>query len=230
MDESWKQRLAGEFQKPYFKALVEFIREERKNHVVFPEAWDVFNAYLTPYDEVNVLILGQDPYHGAGQAHGLSFSVLPGVKHPPSLQNILKELKDDLGLPGVFKDSKESSANLLASMKGLLAPWAAQGVMLLNATLTVRAHEAGSHQGKGWETFTDETIRLLNAREKPVVFVLWGRYARAKKDLIDSRHTVIESAHPSPMSATSGFFGSKPFSKINTALEGYGIQPIDWPL
>lgn len=217
MHDSWKQRLGNEFQKPYFLKLAEFVREERKQHVVFPEAGDVFNAYkLTPYDDVRVLILGQDPYHGAGQAHGLSFSVLPGVKAPPSLQNIFKELKSDLGTA--------------IPKQGLLTYWAVQGIMLLNATLTVRAHEAGSHQGQGWEQFTDETIRLLSEREKPVVFVLWGRYARAKKDLIHSRHTIIESAHPSPMSAANGFFGSKPFSKINAALEGYGSPPIDWPL
>lgn len=217
MDESWKQRLAGEFQKPYFKDLVEFVREERKSHVVFPEPRDVFAAYdATPYDKANVVILGQDPYHGAGQAHGLSFSVLPNVKAPPSLQNIFKELKADLGIA--------------TPKHGLLTYWAVQGVMLLNATLTVRAHDAGSHQGKGWETFTDETIRLLNQREVPVVFVLWGRYARSKKDLIDSRHTVIESAHPSPMSAHNGFFGSKPFSKVNAALEKRGLAPIDWAI
>jgi uracil-DNA glycosylase len=218
MDPSWKERLAGETQKPYFTSLVDFVRAERKLYTVFPAAPDVFNAYtMTPYDRANVLILGQDPYHGAGQAHGLSFSVLPGVKPPPSLQNIFKELKDDLGIA--------------TPKHGLLAYWAAGGVMLLNATLTVRAHEAGSHQGRGWEQFTDETIRLLNAREKPVVFVLWGRSARDKKALIDSsRHTIIESAHPSPMSAHSGFFGSKPFSKVNAALEKNGLPPIDWAI
>lgn len=217
MHDSWKQKLAAEFGKAYFEQLAEFVREERKSHVVFPAAGDVFNAYkVTPYDQANVLILGQDPYHGAGQAHGLSFSVLPGVKAPPSLQNIFKELKSDLGLP--------------IPKQGYLAAWASQGVMLLNATLTVRAHEAGSHQGKGWETFTDETIRVLNRRATPVVFVLWGRYARDKKALIDSRHTILESAHPSPMSASNGFFGSKPFSKVNAALKEIGSPPIDWAL
>jgi uracil-DNA glycosylase len=217
MHESWKQHLAGEFQKPYFLQLAEFVREERKKHTIFPAAGDVFQAYeLTPYDKANVVILGQDPYHGAGQAHGLSFSVMPNVKAPPSLQNIFKELKSDLGIP--------------TPKQGFLAYWAAGGVMLLNATLTVRAHEPGSHQGKGWETFTDETIRVLNRREQPVVFVLWGKYARDKKALIDTRHTIIESAHPSPMSAHNGFFGSKPFSKVNAALEKNGLPPIDWAI
>jgi uracil-DNA glycosylase len=218
MDPSWKERLSGEFQKPYFKALVEFVREERKGHVVFPAAGDVFNAFKeTPYDKANVLILGQDPYHNAGQAHGLCFSVLPGMKPPPSLVNIYKELASDVGIA--------------PPKHGYLMPWAHQGVFLLNATLTVRAHEPGSHQGKGWETFTDEAIRALSARERPVVFVLWGRYARQKVDLIDkSRHVILESAHPSPMSASSGFFGSKPFSQINSALGSFGSQPIDWQL
>jgi uracil-DNA glycosylase len=216
MHESWKQRLAGEFTKPYFKQLTDFVRAERGQHVVFPEAADVFNAYKTPFDDVKVVILGQDPYHGAGQAHGLSFSVLPGMKPPPSLQNIFKELNSDLGLP--------------IPKSGHLLPWAQQGVFLLNATLTVRAHEAGSHQGKGWETFTDATIKLLNDRVDSVVFVLWGRYAREKKALLDTWQPVIESAHPSPMSAHNGFFGSKPFSQVNAALEERGIQPIDWSL
>lgn len=217
MDESWKQRLGAEFQKPYFLKLAEFVREERQRHTVFPGPGDVFNAYkATPWDKVEVVILGQDPYHGAGQAHGLSFSVLPGMKPPPSLQNIFKELHADLGVP--------------IPKHGHLLPWAERGVFLLNATLTVRAHEAGSHQGQGWETFTDATIRLLSERGQPVVFILWGKYARDKKSLIDSRHTIIESAHPSPMSASNGFFGSKPFSKVNEALVRIGSPPIDWPL
>jgi len=217
MHASWKQQLKEEFSKPYFKELHEFVQQERRRHVVFPEAGQVFNAYVeTPFDKVRVVILGQDPYHNAGQAHGLSFSVLPGVKPPPSLQNIFKELRSDLGIA--------------TPQHGYLARWAAQGVFLLNATLTVRAHEAGSHQGKGWETFTDATIRALSGRPEPVVFVLWGRYARSKKDLIYAHHTVIESAHPSPMSATSGFFGSRPFSKANAALESCGFQPIEWSL
>ncbi len=217
MHESWKQRLSGEFAQPYFKELSNFVRTERSQRVVFPEAADVFNAYReTAFEDVKVVILGQDPYHGAGQAHGLSFSVLPGVKSPPSLQNIFKELKSDLDIP--------------IPKTGYLLPWAQQGVFLLNATLTVRAHEAGSHQGKGWEIFTDATLKLLNDRPDPIVFVLWGRYARAKRDLIDIWHHVIESAHPSPMSAHNGFFGSRPFSKVNAALEERGIQPIDWSL
>lgn len=217
MHASWKDRLAAEFSKSYFKNLIEFVREERAQHVVFPAASDVFNAYdMTPFDKVKVLVLGQDPYHNAQQAHGLSFSVLTGVKPPPSLQNIFRELHEDLGVP--------------VPKSGYLGSWAEQGVLLLNATLTVRAHEAGSHQGKGWETFTDETIRLLSDRQDPVVFVLWGRYARAKRDLISSRHTIIESAHPSPMSASNGFFGSRPFSKANETLSSYGVSPIDWAL
>lgn len=217
MDPSWKEQLAPEFSKEYFKALYEFVHQERQSHVVFPEPGDVFNAYkVTPFDNVKVVILGQDPYHNAGQAHGLSFSVRAGVKPPPSLQNIFRELHDDLKVP--------------VPKTGLLTPWAERGVFLLNATLTVRAHEPGSHQGKGWERFTDETIRALSRREKPVVFVLWGRYARSKKDLIDSRHTVIESPHPSPMSAHQGFFGSKPFSKVNQALELHGVSPMEWSL
>lgn len=217
MDSSWKQRLSEEFAKPYFKNLTDFVREERALHTVFPVASDVFNAYrVTPYDKVRVVILGQDPYHGAGQAHGLSFSVLPGIKPPPSLQNIYKELNADLKLP--------------IPKHGHLLPWAERGVFLLNATLTVRAHEAGSHQGKGWETFTDETLRVLSSREDPLVFVLWGRYAREKASLVHSRHTIIESAHPSPMSAYSGFFGTRPFSRVNAALEQAGNPPIDWSL
>jgi uracil-DNA glycosylase len=217
MDPSWKTRLSAEFQKPYFLALAEYVREERRKSVVFPAPGDVFNAFkVTPFERVKVLILGQDPYINAGQAHGLSFSVPMGVKPPPSLQNIYKELNADLGLP--------------IPKHGNLTRWAEQGVLLLNATLTVRAHEAGSHQGQGWETFTDVALKLLDEREAPVVFVLWGRYARAKKELIGSRHTIIESAHPSPMSAHQGFFGSRPFSKVNEALVGHGVSPIEWSL
>lgn len=213
MHESWKERLQGEFEKTYFKDLVAFVRDERSKYPVFPTPADVFNAYkITPFWKVRVLILGQDPYHNAGQAHGLSFSVPEGVKPPPSLLNIFQELKSDLGIE--------------RPKHGNLTRWAEQGVFLLNATLTVRAHEAGSHQGRGWETFTDATIRLLSERQDPLVFILWGRYARAKRDLIDDRHTIIESAHPSPMSASQGFFGSKPFSKANAALD----PPIDWSL
>ncbi len=207
---SWKTSLSQEFEKPYFKNLVEFIREERSKQVVFPASGDVFNAYKLPLDKVRVVILGQDPYHNAGQAHGLSFSVLPGVNPPPSLQNIFKELHEDLGVP--------------IPKHGHLATWAEQGVFLLNATLTVRAHSPGSHQGKGWETFTDVTIKVLGQRPEPIVFVLWGKYARSKASLILEHHRILESPHPSPMSAHQGFFGSRPFSKINAALGGEGIN------
>lgn len=216
MHPSWKEALAPEFKKPYFSELVDFIREERKTQVVFPPDADMFRAFETPLPAVRVVILGQDPYHNAGQAHGLSFSVPPGMKVPPSLQNIFKELRADVGVE--------------PPKHGHLAAWALRGVFLLNATLTVRAHVAGSHQGKGWETFTDAAIRALDARPEPVVFILWGKYARDKKALISSRHYIIESSHPSPMSASNGFFGSKPFSKANKALESFGIPPIDWSL
>jgi len=185
---------------------------------VFPPEGDVFNAFeVTPLEDANVLLLGQDPYHDHGQAHGLCFSVKPGVKPPPSLANMFKELRDDVGcrIPN----------------NGYLAPWAAQGILMLNAVLTVRAHEPNSHKGKGWETFTDAAIRALNDRKDPVVFVLWGGYARKKLALIDAdRHAIVESAHPSPLSARSGFFGSKPFSKINEALRRFEKPEIDWQL
>ncbi len=215
---TWRPVLAAETQKPYWKTLQQFVREERRKHKVFPPDKEVFAAlHLTPYDEVNVLILGQDPYHDDGQAHGLCFSVRPDVAIPPSLMNIYKELHDDLGckIPN----------------NGNLIPWARQGVLLLNAVLTVRAHQANSHAGKGWETFTDAVIRAVNARPDRVVFVLWGAYARKKKSLIDtSRHVIIESAHPSPLSAANGFFGSRPFSKINAALREAGKPEIDWQI
>ncbi len=218
MHTSWKEQIGAEVEKPYFLQLVEFLKKERETQTVFPPKDQVFTAFKgTPFDAVKVLILGQDPYHNAGQAHGLSFSVQPGLKPPPSLLNIYKELASDVGCT--------------APKHGHLVAWAEQGVFLLNATLTVRAHEPGSHQGKGWETFTDVAISKLNARPKPVVFILWGRYAREKIGLIDTKkHLVIESAHPSPMSASSGFFGSKPFSRANAALESWGEKPIDWQL
>jgi len=217
MAESWKSRLSSEFKRPYFETLIGFVEDERRNFTVYPAPSDTFNAFkVTPFDKANVLILGQDPYHGAGQAHGLSFSVMPGIAVPPSLRNIYKELASDVG----FVPPKH----------GHLLKWAEQGVMLLNSTLTVRAGEAGSHQGYGWERFTDQVISLLNEKETPVVFVLWGRYAREKVSLIDNpRHTIIESAHPSPMSCTK-FFGSKPFSKINAALDSAALPRIDWAL
>jgi uracil-DNA glycosylase len=210
MHSSWKTFLSQEFKKPYFRDLAEFVREERSKQVVFPASGDVFNAYKLPLEKVRVVILGQDPYHNAGQAHGLSFSVLPGVKPPPSLQNIFKELHEDLGVP--------------IPKHGHLATWAEQGVFLLNATLTVRAHSPGSHQGKGWETFTDATIKVLSQRSEPIIFVLWGKYARSKAPLIPEHHHILESPHPSPMSAHQGFFGSRPFSKINAALGGEGVN------
>ena len=214
---SWKKALSAEFKKPYFPQLTKFVADEYQSQVIFPQAKDMFNALkVTPYEASNVLILGQDPYPNADQAHGLAFSVHPGVKPPPSLVNIFKELATDLGRKRT---------------EGCLTGWAEQGVLLLNSVLTVRAHHPGSHKGKGWETFTDAIIRALDAREEPVVFVLWGKYARDKKALIDTaRHTIIESSHPSPMAANDGFFGSKPFSRVNQALVKNGLQPIDWQL
>jgi uracil-DNA glycosylase len=214
----WNPILRGEFDKPYWAELRQFVAGERQRATVYPPHDDVFAAlHLTPYSDTRVLILGQDPYHGPGQAHGLCFSVRPGVAVPPSLANIHKELADDLGL--AIPDH------------GNLEAWARHGVLLLNATLTVRAGQAGSHQGKGWETFTDEVIRAVSAKSEHVVFILWGSYARRKKALIDTaRHTVIESAHPSPLSAHNGFFGSRPFSRANAALVAHGQQPIDWSL
>jgi uracil-DNA glycosylase len=214
----WNPVLRAEFDKPYWRELQRFVHTERCNGVVFPAPDEVFAAFhLTPYREVKVLILGQDPYHGPGQAHGLCFSVRQGVEIPPSLRNIHAELHADLGI--------EPPAH------GNLERWARQGVLLLNATLTVRAHRAGSHQGRGWETFTDEVIRAVAAKQERVVFVLWGAYAGRKKALIDtSRHHVVESAHPSPLSAHRGFFGSRPFSRANRALEEAGREPVDWRL
>ena len=217
MHQSWRKALVDEFGKPYFRKVADFVTAQRREHIVFPPPGEVFTAFIeTPFDEVKVLILGQDPYHNAGQAHGLSFSVKPGVAPPPSLVNIYKELADDVG----FKPPRH----------GHLMSWARQGVMLLNAVLTVQAHEPGSHRDKGWETFTDAVITKLSEREKPVVFILWGKYARSKVNLIGSRHTIIESPHPSPMSASGGFFGSKPFSKANAVLKANGLEPIDWAL
>jgi uracil-DNA glycosylase len=212
---SWQKVLAGEFEKPYFKQLQKFVDQERQAHQVFPQE-DVFNAFkYTPYDQVKVLLLGQDPYHDDGQAHGLCFSVRPGVRPPPSLVNMFKELHNELGCK--------------VPNNGCLVPWARQGVMLLNAVLTVRAHEANSHKDKGWETFTDAAISALNARPDPVVFLLWGAYAQKKKKLIADRHRILIAAHPSPLSAKK-FFGSKPFSSANQALKEFGEEPIDWQI
>jgi uracil-DNA glycosylase len=214
----WNPVLRGEFSKPYWPELQSFVAAERSRYTVYPPEDEVFAAlHLTPYVETRVLILGQDPYHGPRQAHGLCFSVRHGVRIPPSLANIHVELRDDLGVE--------------PPDHGNLEAWAHQGVLLLNATLTVRAGQAASHQGRGWETFTDQVIRSVSAKEQPVVFVLWGSYARRKKVLIDaSRHTIVESAHPSPLSAHNGFFGSRPFSRANAALRAAGLDPIDWRL
>lgn len=218
MQTSWRPILSEEMRKPYFKELQEFVTEERRKFSVFPPEADVFSAlYLTPYEKVSVFILGQDPYHDDGQAHGLCFSVRPGVSKPPSLLNIFKELKTDIGCR--IPDN------------GHLTRWAEQGVLLLNAVLTVQAHQANSHKDRGWETFTDAVIQAVNAKTDPVVFVLWGAYARKKISLIDqNRHIVIESSHPSPLSAHRGFFGSRPFSRINAALRAADKAEIDWQI
>jgi uracil-DNA glycosylase len=217
MSTDWNPLLRAEFDKPYWKELQSFVDEERRRHTVYPTREDTFAAlHHTSYADTRVVILGQDPYHGPRQAHGLCFSVQRDVAPPPSLVNVFKELNADLGIP--------------VPSHGNLEAWARRGVLLLNTTLTVRAGVAGSHHGKGWETFTDEVIRVVN--DKPfVVFVLWGAHARKKKLLIDvTRHAVIESAHPSPLSAHNGFFGSKPFSQINAALRAAGLSDIDWTL
>ena len=214
----WNPVLRGEFAKPYWNNLQHFVAGERARYVVFPPDDEVFaSLHLTPYAATRVVILGQDPYHGPGQAHGLCFSVRRGVAVPPSLANIFKELHADLGVAPPDHGSLEA--------------WAGQGVLMLNTTLTVRAGQAASHQGKGWETFTDEVLRSVNAKPQRVAFILWGAAARRKKSLIDlSRHVVIESAHPSPLSAHNGFFGSRPFSRTNAAFEADGLAPIDWSL
>lgn len=214
----WNPMLRGEFDKPYWPELRAFVTAERAAGAVYPPKEEEFAAlHLTPFAETRVLILGQDPYHGPGQAHGLCFSVRREVAPPPSLGNIFKEMESDLGC------ARPSHGNLEA--------WARQGVLLLNAVLTVRAHHAGSHANKGWERFTDEIISTVAGKQERVVFILWGAYARKKKALIDtSRHVVIESAHPSPLSARNGFFGSRPFSRANEALVEAGFEPIDWCL
>lgn len=230
----WKEKLSDEFNKPYFKELTDFVREEYKKTSIYPEPKNIFRAFdLTPFDDVKVVILGQDPYHGAGQANGLCFAVNPGVRPPPSLQNIFKEIESDLGHPVSHAPdlSTMERGNKSQSPWGNtdLSRWAKQGVLLLNATLTVRASSAGSHQGKGWEQFTDAAIRKLNDEREGIVFILWGNYARQKGAFIDrSKHFVIESAHPSPFSAANGFFGSKPFSKANEYLKARGEKEIEW--
>ena len=214
----WDQILKDEFEKEYFKNLREFLKEEYSNRVIYPNMYNIFEALKhTSYEDTKVLILGQDPYHGENQAHGLAFSVQPGVKIPPSLLNMYKELQDDLGC--------------FIPNNGYLIPWADQGVLLLNTALTVRAHEANSHKNKGWEIFTDEIIKKLNERKDPVIFVLWGNNARKKVEFIDkSRHFVLEAPHPSPLSARRGFFGCKHFSKINNILIALDKEPIDWQI
>lgn len=214
----WAQFLDAELQEPYYQQLRQFLIGEYRSRTIFPDMYSIFNAlHYTSYESTKVVILGQDPYHERGQAHGLSFSVQPGVEPPPSLVNIFKELQTDLGC--FIPDN------------GCLKPWADQGVLLLNAVLTVREHLANSHQGKGWEHFTDKIIRLLNERERPIAFILWGNYARRKKLLIDNpKHLIIESAHPSPLSATRGFFGSRPFSRVNEFLIANDEAPIDWQI
>ncbi len=216
MRTDWNPLLRDVFAEPWWDELQDFVREERARHTVYPPHDEVFAAlHLTPHASVKVLILGQDPYHGPGQAHGLCFSVRRGVDVPPSLVNVLTELEADLGCP--------------RPDHGNLEHWARQGVLLLNATLTVRAREAASHQRRGWETFTDRVIQTVNDKPERVVFVLWGSSARRKKELIDtSRHVVIESAHPSPLSAHRGFLGSRPFSRANEALVAAGREPVDW--
>lgn len=217
IEPSWQQNLQGEFDKPYFSALTQFVRGEYTQYQCYPPGSLIFNAYnLCPFDKVKVVIIGQDPYHEPGQAHGLSFSVQDGIQFPPSLVNIFKEIQLDLG-----KD---------IPMSGNLTRWAEQGVLLLNATLTVRAHQAASHQRKGWEEFTDATIRILSAERNNLVFILWGGYARSKKALIDtSRHLVLESVHPSPLSANrGGWFGNHHFSRCNEYLKAHGMTAIDW--
>jgi len=214
----WLEPLSPEFKKPYYAKLYKTVKEEYSTHEIFPPADDIFNAFdFTPLSKVKVVILGQDPYHGKDQAHGLSFSVRKGVAIPPSLLNIYKELHDDLGcyIPN----------------NGYLKPWADQGVLLLNASLTVRAGEANSHRNIGWEIFTDRVIQLLNEREKPMVFILWGGNARSKKSLITNpAHLILESPHPSPLSAYNGFFGNRHFSRTNEFLISKGIEPIDWQI
>ena len=216
IEQSWKQHLMPEFDKPYFVNLTNFVRDEYRTKTIYPPAKLIFNAFdQCPFDEVEVVIVGQDPYHEPGQAHGLCFSVNDGIEIPPSLQNIYKEIHDDLGKP--------------IPRSGNLERWARQGVLLLSATLTVQAHRAGSHQGKGWEEFTDAAIRHLANERQNLVFILWGAYAQRKGENIDTnRHLVLKSPHPSPLSAHRGFFGNKHFSKANEYLVAHGKKPIDW--
>lgn len=218
LEGNWKEALSAEFGKEYYSQLYNFVKEEYHNYVIYPKAGDIFNAFhLTDLKDVKVLLLGQDPYHNENQAHGLSFSVLPGNDIPPSLQNIYKELNSDLGcyIPN----------------NGYLKKWADQGVLLLNTVLTVRAHEANSHQGKGWEKFTDAVIETINNEDRPLVIFLWGSPARKKKAMLNNpKHLVLEAPHPSPLSAYRGFFGCKHFSQCNDFLQSHGLEPIDWQI
>ena len=214
----WDKVLEGEFDKEYYLKLREFLKTEYFNHTVYPDMYDIFNALkYTSYSDVKVVIIGQDPYHGPNQAHGLAFSVQKGIAPPPSLVNIYKELHDDLGcaIPN----------------HGYLEKWAKQGVLMLNTVLTVRAHQANSHRGIGWEQFTDAAIRVLNEQDRPIVFILWGRPAQMKKSMLNNpKHLILEAPHPSPLSSYRGFFGSKPFSQTNRFLEEQGVTPIDWQI
>lgn len=215
-DNDWGEYLYPEFEKPYYKELRKKLAAEYRTHTVYPDMYDIFNAFrFTSYRDMKVVILGQDPYHNEGQAHGLSFSVRPGVAIPASLVNIYRELSDDLGIP--------------PASTGCLENWARQGVLLLNSVLTVRAHQAGSHRPLGWERFTDRVIEIANDKPTPVAFVLWGSFAQSKAGLItDPKHLIIKSAHPSPLSASRGFFGSRPFSRVNDFLISTGQEPVDW--
>lgn len=218
INNDWLEAIGKEFRQPYYTELYKFVKSEYSSAIIYPNAEDIFNAFhFTPLSEAKVVILGQDPYHNEGQAHGLCFSVKPGVEIPPSLINIYKELQEDCGcyIPN----------------NGYLEKWARQGVLLLNTVLTVRAHQANSHQGMGWEHFTDAVIQAVNAQDKPIVFLLWGRPAQLKRSMLNNpKHLVLEAPHPSPLSAYRGFFGCKHFSKANDFLGRYGIDPIDWQI
>ena len=260
---SWDEVLSGEFEKEYYLQLRDFLKREYSSRIIYPDMYHIFHALqATPYEKVRAVILGQDPYHEPGQAHGLCFSVQKGVPQPPSLVNIIKELDSDpWRLPGSEEYRSSESGGAAGSspenrsrgsvhgdmeaaigqfthrhISGVLVPWTRQGVLLLNTSLTVRAHQAGSHRGKGWEQFTDRVIELLAEREKPMVFILWGSHAGAKRDLIlnaqsaDRRHLIIQAPHPSPLSAYRGFFGGRYFSRCNYFLEDNGIEPVDWSL
>lgn len=218
INNDWLEAVGSEFHKPYYAELYKFVKSEYTRYTIYPNADDIFNAFhFTPLNEVKVVILGQDPYHNEGQAHGLCFSVKPQVEIPPSLVNIYKELQEDLGC--------------YIANNGYLEKWARQGVLLLNTVLTVRAHQANSHQGMGWERFTDAVIQAVNAQDRPIVFLLWGRPAQLKRSMLNNpRHLILEAPHPSPLSAYRGFFGSKPFSKTNQFLQQHGIDPIDWQI